>query len=922
MYRFIVKTVAAIFSLAALLMSTSIDCYAYKLELQDTCILIDGVGGQYSLHQKFTAKGNSQLPDSLPIDEIQLVYSGEKTKTEFSIQEKDGEYKWSDSIKGSNSQREMSKLSPLILLTNKNYLITHGNMTWELTFVDTTSPTEPTPPVEEPIDAEEKASFPWWLALLLGLVGGAILGAGSMLLLRYLAQKSKKGKKKQGTPAPSDGPNEGKSEEATIEEPSTKDQIEADLLNQLLPGEELASMKKDLISKKLADLSKIKESFDKICDALGLAVSSPVDMLLQKINLLTQPQPEPETKPVEPAPQKSDCEEIIRKIERKESKELKELLSKAQYQVQTSSPVDILMKMVDLLPSELRRQSANSQSNQPSVEITDAQLNSPENRRTLKLWMIGKLEDAGFTGFSRNNLVMFEDYLKELAEKINSPKPVRPEPERRIPDNVIVSRAIKEDKLSDDDKKILISKLIAKLNEHIEHDDLKVDANLSADDYLRLVAERLQMPNSFDEAQTQERMNNLAVVNKLLGCDLEEFGSEELKTALDQTILQLLKKKFNISAANSLDDIIDKWNQNASLNDQALNLLDKYKVEKLKEVPSAVLNSQFEDIKKPIESRLQELLPDVPVETLQKLVNQLLTKAEAFKADYESVTDELQESMASRDSQFISSNQSAKEILPMYFKSVKDKEIDLQSQIESKGREISQLNESLTSKDKEIVDLENEKKTLMAESRNLIDGLHQSAARVQQAWRTILRPCADMYEAQCADIEDRLFTQLKDLVGRLQAFNCSDTARPAEVKKDIQNLLAEEIVKDNSIVNTICRYYAYSRLPFMTDTSREHGVTFNRRNMAEIFKAVSDLYAQYGINLDIPALFVMGIDEGDYENLTGKTYGDLDNLCQNSRNHFDNIDTNVKPANVIVDIVNIGYSIDGNHMRKASVLTY
>ncbi len=745
-----------------------------------------------------------------------------------------------------------------------------------------------------------------------------------MLLLRYLAQKSKKGKKKQGTPAPSDGPNDGKSEEATIEEPSTKDQIEADLLNQLLPGEELASMKKDLISKKLADLSKIKESFDKICDALGLAVSSPVDMLLQKINLLTQPQPEPETKPVEPAPQKSDCEEIIRKIERKDSKELKELLSKARNQVQTSSPVDILMKMVDLLPSELRRQSANSQNNQPSVEITDSQLNSPENRRKLKLWMIGKLEDAGFTGFNRNDLVNLEDYLKELAEKIKLPKPVpvSTEPERRIPDNVIVSRAIKEDKLSDDDKKNLISKLIAKLNERIERDDLKVDENLTADDYLRLVAERLQMPNSFDEAQAQERMNNLAAVNKLLGSNLNEFGSEELKSALDQTILQLLKKKFNTSAANSLDDIIDMWNQNVSIYDQALSLLGKYKVEKLKDVPTAVLNSQFEDIKKPIETRLQELLPGVPVETLQELINQLLKKAKDFKTDYENVTDELQENMALRDSQFVSSNQSAKEILPLYIKSVNDKEADLQSQIESKNLEISRLNDSITSKDKEIDDLENEKKTLMTESRNLVDGLHQGAAKVQKAWRTILQPCADMYEAQCADIEDRLFAQLNDLVGRLQTFDCNDTARPTEVKKDIQKLLEEEIMKDNSVVNTICRYYAYSRLPFMTDTSREHGVTFNRRNMAELFTAVSDLYAQYGINLDIPALFVMGIDEGDYENLTGKTYGDLDNLCQNSRNHFDNIDTNVKPANVIVDIVNIGYSIDGNHMRKASVLTY
>ena len=78
------------------------------------------------------------------------------------------------------------------------------------------------------------------------------------------------------------------------------------------------------------------------------------------------------------------------------------------------------------------------------------------------------------------------------------------------------------------------------------------------------------------------------------------------------------------------------------------------------------------------------------------------------------------------------------------------------------------------------------------------------------------------------------------------------------------------------------------------------------------------LYVQFGINLSIPDLFVAGFEEGNFENLTGQTYGDLDNLCQNSRNHFDNIDSKVKPSNVIVDVINMRI---GLHKFKAFVLS-
>ena len=288
------------------------------------------------------------------------------------------------------------------------------------------------------------------------------------------------------------------------------------------------------------------------------------------------------------------------------------------------------------------------------------------------------------------------------------------------------------------------------------------------------------------------------------------------------------------------------------------------------------------------------------------------------------IADDLEERISLRDNTYATSEgkRDVLELMSLYGNLVNTEDAKLREQITSKDNKIDQLNDEIAHKEDTISSLENNNKNLMSESDKLIENLHVGAEKILESCKTILNPCSDDEEAQCVDIEDRLFSDLNSSVTKLKSFYVDKNTIPADTRKAIQDLLVAEISADNSPVNTVCRYYAYSQLPFMTDTAREYGITFNRKNMAELYNAIENLYVQFGINLNIPSLFVMGIEEGEFENVTGKMYGDLDNLCQNSRNHFDNIDSATKPSNVIVDVVNVGYAVDGKVGRITSVLTY
>ena len=94
------------------------------------------------------------------------------------------------------------------------------------------------------------------------------------------------------------------------------------------------------------------------------------------------------------------------------------------------------------------------------------------------------------------------------------------------------------------------------------------------------------------------------------------------------------------------------------------------------------------------------------------------------------------------------------------------------------------------------------------------------------------------------------------------------------------------------------------------------------RSIQEVYEATEELYIQFGIKILFPSLFVMEFKDGDFENVTGQVYSELGNLCPNVNNHCDNIDSEMKLKDIVVDIDRVGYAVDGSVRQKARILTY
>lgn len=251
-------------------------------------------------------------------------------------------------------------------------------------------------------------------------------------------------------------------------------------------------------------------------------------------------------------------------------------------------------------------------------------------------------------------------------------------------------------------------------------------------------------------------------------------------------------------------------------------------------------------------------------------------------------------------------------------------EIDgLKTQLVNTKNKIDGLNSQIKGKDETIQILNDKYKQ---EQESAVDALVEKLRRFTDMieWLPMLDPCDndEVTSNQCADIENRLDVKLKEMKERLSGFTSAKGVTPEQTFRAIQEALIFEITVDESIVNSLCRLYAYSQLPFMTDMKREYGVRIRRKNVNEIYQALENLYIQYGVKFQLPSLFVMESKDGDYENVTGQAYSELSNLCPNVNNHCDNIDTSMKLKDVIVDIDRIGYYVNGVIQSKARVLTF
>lgn len=965
------KTIGFIFAMIVAICSFPTSLLANNLDVAEGRIIIKGIGAT-AANGKFAYKDGISKSDSILIDEIVITYPNPK-KGVLAISDEEGTI-FSAEVTKSLTSGEMNGLGTLIFYPHKNYVITHGNNRWDVIFADL--PIEPIVntdsiiqakaeflgipswrieegfdiennssedaiesylgDVKKHLDANKQTNTPWWIYLIIAILGLACAYLLLPTIKPLLSQKNKRKLDSKQSEAdtsniPSSPDNDGIIENERLsacnEDVDSKENelialrakisslLQNDYDNDLSEDQKIAKIKLLLDTGREA-----KDGLRMIRHALNVEDENVVPLFLyEKIEELKQ-----NTSTVSQEEYKKIraeiCNVIITKLLSKKNRVLSDVVADAMDEKGTNQ-YETILKIIDLLPFRVKDEritSIGGSTQSQSITITDNQLKNSSNGYVLKKWLFEQLRSVGITGFDMNKTTL--DNLTQISERLKKSQEDAP----RKSDEEIVDGIILDGKLTDEQKRVLIRRLIDKINGKLMDSSKSISNSLSLDEFAQSIADALQQPNSHEEAQLQIQQRNIAIVNEALGAEMTSLSKGAIKETVKRVLLGLMQSKLPNVSIDSYEDALTSLSTYNSQYKELEKLLQDFDVDTLQNLPKAIREKQNNELLKSVADKVSKWIPGQNIDSVQKLVNALFREVKEAKDSSDMIADDLEERISLRDNTYATSEgkRDVLELMSLYGNLVNTEDAKLREQITSKDNKIDQLNDEIAHKKDTISSLENNNKNLMSESDKLIENLHVEAEIILESCKTILNPCSDDEEAQCVDIEDRLFSDLNSSVTKLKSFYVDKNTIPADTRKAIQDLLVAEISADNSPVNTVCRYYAYSQLPFMTDTAREYGITFNRKNMAELYNAIENLYVQFGINLNIPSLFVMGIEEGEFENVTGKMYGDLDNLCQNSRNHFDNIDSATKPSNVIVDVVNVGYTVDGKVGRITSVLTY
>lgn len=424
-----------------------------------------------------------------------------------------------------------------------------------------------------------------------------------------------------------------------------------------------------------------------------------------------------------------------------------------------------------------------------------------------------------------------------------------------------------------------------------------------------------------------------AIENAKKKCYVKEPKESEILQYLIDEIAKILRSLYNqiesasdknLEPVNDTADVVESDSHPEWLNKRLKELFD-FTCDETKSVRQNLEQLISDRAETTSDRKTQE--ESTPSIEIEKLVEEKLTKA---KVDWEADAKQDKENALAVKETEIESLKHQLETKNGIITNLEGQIVDKNDAISKKEQiiinkdsVISEKTQIISDKDSELQKLKDKhKQELQTEVETLVGKLRQYTNAIE--WRPMLDPCNndDATLNQCTDIESRLSEKLREMKERLTGFTTAENSLPEEARIAIQKVLISEIVIDESVVNSLCRLFAYSNLAFMTDLKREYGVRLRRKNIHEVYETLENLYIQFGIKFQIPPLFVMESKDGDYENVTGQAYSELGNLCPNVSNHCDNIDSDMRLKDIIVDIDKIGYIKDGIVQSKARILTF
>ncbi len=122
---------------------------------------------------------------------------------------------------------------------------------------------------------------------------------------------------------------------------------------------------------------------------------------------------------------------------------------------------------------------------------------------------------------------------------------------------------------------------------------------------------------------------------------------------------------------------------------------------------------------------------------------------------------------------------------------------------------------------------------------------------------------------------------------------------------------------NDGFILPMARTCAYSYVPFILDGRGEDNIQLVKSKLAIIESLLKRLMGYFGVELIMPVPFIDKLDEGEFEKCD--TISNLEYICPNARAHLERVDRKNK-SNVIADIVEVGYRIDGEVRSKAKVI--